>query len=49
MQLGMIGMGRMGANMTERLLARGHDLVVTDHSEAAVAAAVAGGARVGAR
>ncbi len=45
MQLGMIGMGRMGANMTERLLAHGHDLVVTDHSEPAVAAAVAGGAR----
>ena len=44
MQLGMIGMGRMGANMTERLIARGHDLVVTDHSAEAVAKAVAAGA-----
>jgi len=26
MQLGMVGLGRMGANMTERLLAAGHDL-----------------------
>ena len=26
MQLGMVGLGRMGANMTERLRAAGHDL-----------------------
>jgi 6-phosphogluconate dehydrogenase len=30
MQLGMIGLGRMGANMTERLMKAGHDLVVYD-------------------
>ena len=37
MQLGMIGLGRMGANMTERLIGRGHELVVTDHDPGAVA------------
>ncbi|HZC75251.1 MAG TPA: decarboxylating 6-phosphogluconate dehydrogenase [Gaiellaceae bacterium] len=30
MQLGMVGLGRMGANMTERLLAAGHDLKTFD-------------------
>ncbi|GIW09571.1 MAG: hypothetical protein KatS3mg061_0628 [Dehalococcoidia bacterium] len=30
MQLGMIGLGRMGANMTRRLLRAGHRLVVYD-------------------
>jgi 6-phosphogluconate dehydrogenase len=30
MQLGMIGLGRMGANMVERLAKAGHDLVVFD-------------------
>jgi 6-phosphogluconate dehydrogenase len=30
MQLGMIGLGRMGANMVRRLLAAGHDCVVFD-------------------
>ena len=28
MQLGMIGLGRMGANMVERLMRAGHDLHV---------------------
>ena len=28
MQLGMIGLGRMGANMVRRLLKGGHDCVV---------------------
>src|SRR5215831_11463134 len=32
MQLGMIGLGRMGANMVRRLLKRGHDCVVFDRS-----------------
>jgi hypothetical protein len=32
MQLGMIGLGRMGANMTRRLLQRGHQCVVFDRS-----------------
>src|SRR5579871_895089 len=30
MQLGMVGLGRMGANMTERLTASGHDLKTFD-------------------
>jgi 6-phosphogluconate dehydrogenase len=30
MQLGMVGLGRMGANMTERLSAAGHDLKTFD-------------------
>jgi len=32
MQLGMVGLGRMGANMTRRLLRSGHQLVVSDLS-----------------
>jgi 6-phosphogluconate dehydrogenase len=36
MQLGMIGLGRMGANMTRRLLAGGHQCVVFDRSPNAV-------------
>jgi len=35
MQLGMIGLGRMGANMVRRLLKAGHELVVYDsHADA---------------
>ena len=35
MQLGMIGLGRMGANMVRRLLRAGHACVVYDiHPEA---------------
>jgi 6-phosphogluconate dehydrogenase len=45
MQLGMIGLGRMGAAMSRRLMAAGHDLVVTDHDPSAVAALEASGAR----
>src|SRR5262249_27982653 len=30
MQLGMVGLGRMGANMTERLQAAGHDMKTFD-------------------
>ncbi|NQW46493.1 MAG: decarboxylating 6-phosphogluconate dehydrogenase [Planctomycetes bacterium] len=41
MQLGMIGLGRMGANMVRRLIGGGHDCVVFDRSPAAVAALVA--------
>jgi 6-phosphogluconate dehydrogenase len=37
MQLGMIGLGRMGANMVRRLLKGGHDCVVFDMSPDAVA------------
>ncbi len=38
MQLGMIGLGRMGANMVRRLLRRRHRCVVFDRSRAAVKA-----------
>ena len=44
MQLGMIGLGRMGANMVRRLMKGGHDCVVYDRSAAAVQALVAEGA-----
>jgi 6-phosphogluconate dehydrogenase len=44
MQLGMIGLGRMGANMVRRLLGRGHECVVYDLSAQAVADLVADGA-----
>ena len=37
MQIGMIGLGRMGANMAKRLLAAGHDCVVYDHHPETVA------------
>ena len=37
MQLGMIGLGRMGANMARRLLNAGHQCVVYDVSAKAVA------------
>ncbi len=36
MQLGMVGLGRMGANMTRRLIRGGHQLVVSDRSPDAV-------------
>jgi 6-phosphogluconate dehydrogenase len=38
MQLGMIGLGRMGANMVRRLLKNGHSAVVYDRAPQAVAA-----------
>jgi 6-phosphogluconate dehydrogenase len=44
MQLAMIGLGRMGGNMVERLLRGGHELVVWDRSADAIAKSVAGGA-----
>jgi 6-phosphogluconate dehydrogenase len=37
MQLGMIGLGRMGANMVRRLIKKGHSCVVFDRSPQAVA------------
>src|SRR5215216_2880718 len=43
MQLGMIGLGKMGANMTRRLLSGEHDLMVFDRNPEAVAAAKAYG------
>jgi len=44
MELGMIGLGKMGAKMTERLLRGDHRLVVYDHSPEPVQAAAAAGA-----
>ena len=32
MRLGMVGLGKMGANMTRRVMRGGHELVVTDLS-----------------
>src|ERR1700757_3935194 len=37
MQLGMVGLGRMGANMVRRLIRKGHNCVVFDMSPKAVA------------
>lgn len=44
MQLGMVGLGKMGANMTKRLIDGGHDLVVTDLNADAIAASEKEGA-----
>jgi len=43
MQLGLVGLGRMGANMTRRLMRGGHELVVSDLSADSVK--TAGGRR----
>jgi 6-phosphogluconate dehydrogenase len=45
MQLGMIGLGRMGANMVLRLMRAGHRCVVYDRDPEAVATLVAAGAQ----
>ncbi|MCO8277686.1 decarboxylating 6-phosphogluconate dehydrogenase [Actinoplanes sp. TRM 88003] len=44
MQLGMVGLGRMGANLVRRLTAAGHDCIVFDTDPEAVQALVADGA-----
>jgi len=44
MDLGMVGLGRMGANLTRRLLRDGHRVVVYDVDPAAVATLIAEGA-----
>ncbi|MCZ6538695.1 MAG: decarboxylating 6-phosphogluconate dehydrogenase [Chloroflexi bacterium] len=44
MKLGMVGLGRMGGNMTERLLNDGHELVVYDPNPSTVGALAANGA-----
>ncbi|MBX6332075.1 MAG: NAD(P)-binding domain-containing protein, partial [Gemmatimonadaceae bacterium] len=36
MRLGMVGLGRMGGNMTRRLLRAGHEVVAYDRSADAV-------------
>lgn len=45
MQIGMIGLGRMGANMARRLMRAGHECVAFDAHAAAVDALQAEGAR----
>ena len=45
MQLGFIGLGRMGLNMVTRLVRGGHQIVAYDRSQEAVARAEAAGAR----
>jgi 6-phosphogluconate dehydrogenase len=45
MQMGMIGLGRMGASMVRRLMRGGHDCVVYDVDADAVAGVVKEGAR----
>src|ERR1700751_2061958 len=37
MQIGVIGLGRMGGNITRRLMQNGHEAVVFDHDANAVA------------
>src|SRR5919108_1703622 len=44
MQLGMIGLGRMGAGMTQRLLRGGHQVAVFDRSADAIRAVATDGA-----
>ena len=44
MQLGMIGLGRMGANMTLRLMRGGHDVVAYDRNPESVSAVARDGA-----
>lgn len=38
MRLGMIGLGRMGANLVRRMVDGGHECVVYDHNADAVGA-----------
>lgn len=45
MQLGMIGLGRMGANMVRRLMQRGHECVVFDANADVVKELTAAGAK----
>ena len=44
MQIGMIGLGRMGANMVSRLLRGGHQCIVFDMNHATVQTLVNEGA-----
>jgi 6-phosphogluconate dehydrogenase len=45
MQVGMIGLGKMGSNMTRRLMRAGHAVVVHDRDPEAMVVAAAEGAR----
>ena len=44
MQIGVIGLGRMGGNISRRLIRNGHEVVVYDHDAKAVAALAHDGA-----
>src|SRR3974390_3199979 len=44
MQLGMVGLGRMGANMVRRLMRAGHTCAVYDRNQTAVTGLAAEGA-----
>jgi 6-phosphogluconate dehydrogenase len=44
MQIGMVGLGKMGGNMTTRLLKGGHGVVVFDHNKDAITKAKSEGA-----
>lgn len=44
MEIGLVGLGRMGANMTERLLNGGHSVVVTTRDKSKIDVAVKKGA-----
>jgi len=44
MQIGMIGLGRMGANLSRRLIKHGHSVVVNDQSASAIETLAADGA-----
>jgi 6-phosphogluconate dehydrogenase len=44
MQIGLVGLGRMGGNMTRRLIAGGHEVVVWDRSADAVQSLARSGA-----
>jgi 6-phosphogluconate dehydrogenase len=45
MQIGVIGLGRMGGNISRRLIANGHEVVVYDHDAKAIAAVSRDGAK----
>ncbi|MDR0212224.1 MAG: decarboxylating 6-phosphogluconate dehydrogenase [Pseudomonas putida] len=45
MQLGIVGLGRMGGNIARRLMRNGHQMVVNDRDQAAVDTLVAEGAQ----
>ena len=44
MQIGMVGLGRMGSNMVQRLLSKGHECVVYDSQPEALSVAASHGA-----
>jgi 6-phosphogluconate dehydrogenase len=45
MQIGVIGLGRMGGNISRRLIQNGHEVVVYDHDSKAIAAVSRDGAK----